>query len=138
MVNISIVQGRLSKQVGSRYQYFPINSWENEFHLAREIGFNSIEWIISDLSNPILDENKLSLIEELSDRSKVKVASISLDILMYEPIFHQSWDDLLWFFKHIVIATSRLGIKEFQFQSRKIVAYPMLAKLKNQLLILRK
>ena len=111
MVNISIVQGRLSKQVGSRYQYFPINSWENEFHLAREIGFNSIEWIISDLSNPILDENKLSLIEELSDRSKVKVASISLDILMYEPIFHQSWDDLLWFFKHIVIATSRLGIK---------------------------
>ena len=75
------------------------------------IGFNGIEWIISDISNPILNINNLSIISKLSSVNNIKVTSISLDILMYEPIFNQSWDDLKWFLDRVESATSTLGIK---------------------------
>ena len=42
MVKVAIVQGRLSSQVGDRYQYFPIHAWRDEFEKAAELGFDGI------------------------------------------------------------------------------------------------
>ena len=40
---IGIMQGRLSKPINGKIQSFPKNSWENEFYLAKDIGFELIE-----------------------------------------------------------------------------------------------
>ena len=41
---LSFVQGRLSPQIGSNFQYFPIDNWENELKVANKIGLKNIEW----------------------------------------------------------------------------------------------
>jgi len=56
MVRLAMVQGRLSSEVAGKFQYFPIHNWRSEFFKAKELGFDSIEWIISDFSNPIFDD----------------------------------------------------------------------------------
>ena len=43
---IGIMQGRLSKPLNGKIQSFPVNSWENEFYLAKDIGFKLIEWVL--------------------------------------------------------------------------------------------
>jgi sugar phosphate isomerase/epimerase len=111
MVNISIVQGRLSPPVGGHYQYFPAQTWREEFALASQLGFDGIEWIISDYSNPIFDERTLNEIEQLTAKHRIKITSISLDVLMYHPIFKAPWDDVVWLFDRIVEAVKRLRIK---------------------------
>ena len=61
---IRIMQGRLSKPINGKIQSFPINSWENEFYLARNIGFELIEWVLDEnvKDNPILDKRFFSKI----------------------------------------------------------------------------
>ena len=53
---IGIMQGRLSPQLGNKIQAFPLDNWREEFWTAKEIGYNSIEWIVeSPLElNPLL------------------------------------------------------------------------------------
>ena len=46
------MQGRLSPPINNKIQGFPHNFWENEFHLAKEIGFELIEWIVDSDDNP--------------------------------------------------------------------------------------
>ena len=40
------MQGRLSKPINGKIQSFPKDSWENEFYLAKDIGFKLIEWVL--------------------------------------------------------------------------------------------
>ena len=111
MVKVAIVQGRLSTQVGDRYQFFPIHSWRNEFEKAGEMGFDGIEWIVSDFTNPILDSVCLEEIKTICKRTGVNVSSISLDVLMYHPTHTQAWEDLSWLFERISEAVIQLGIR---------------------------
>ena len=55
MGRIGIFQGRLSSPINNEIQSFPFHNWENEFKLAKKIGFDLIEWIIGDEidKNPI-------------------------------------------------------------------------------------
>ena len=51
----SFIQGRFSSEVAGKYQHFPIHNWENEFRSAKKLKFDSVEWIITDFSNPIFN-----------------------------------------------------------------------------------
>ena len=51
---ISYVIGRLSKQVGDKFQHFPIDNWQQDLLLAKRFGFDGVEWIVSDYSNQFL------------------------------------------------------------------------------------
>lgn len=56
-ITIGIMQGRLSSIQNGRLQFFPAD-WEVEFTLAKEIGFETIEWFFdrkSDALNPLDD-----------------------------------------------------------------------------------
>ena len=110
MVNISIVQGRLSSMVGGRYQYFPIHEWRNEFKIASQLGFDGIEWIISDLTNPLFDPLSLNEAREMINETGIQVDSISLDILMYNPIQTFPWDDIAWMFERLCVAVEKLKV----------------------------
>ena len=96
MICLSFVQGRLSKKIGSKFQYFPINNWQNEMPIARKIGFKHIEWIISDYNNPIFNKIFQNQILQVLKENKISISSIGLDFLMREPLFKIHNDDLEW------------------------------------------
>jgi hexulose-6-phosphate isomerase len=85
---IGIMQGRLSPRIDGKIQAFPVEHWENEFRIASEIGFSSIEWIIEnplDL-NPFFRNKERNTIKDLISETNVKVDFICADIFMQVPI----------------------------------------------------
>ena len=60
------MQGRLSPPINKNIQKFPHNHWKDEFSLARDIGFDLIEWVVDDEENPIFDDRQINEILELS------------------------------------------------------------------------
>ena len=111
MICLSFVQGRLSKKIGSKLQYFPINNWQNEISIAQKIGFKYIEWIVSDYSNPIFNQIFQKQILQLLRKNNIKISSISLDLLMREPLFKIQHDDLDWILFNLKIILRRFKIK---------------------------
>ncbi len=101
MTKLSFVQGRLSSEVASRYQHFPIHNWKNEFYKAQELGFDGIEWIISDLSNPIFDPDVQEEIIKLVKITGIEITSINLDLLIYQTLEKHSLKEILWIFDNI-------------------------------------
>ena len=81
---IGIMQGRLSKPINGKIQSFPINSWENEFYLAKNIGFELIEWVLDEnvKDNPILDKRFFSKIKAIKEKTGVEINSICCDYFM--------------------------------------------------------
>ena len=83
MVTFVFVQGRLSEPIANKYQHFPINNWRQELKL-KENWFQGIEWIISDFSNPLFDNETQLEIISLCKEYKLVISSISLDLLMQD------------------------------------------------------
>jgi len=83
-LRIGIMQGRLSKPINGKIQSFPINSWENEFYLAKNIGFELIEWVLDEnvKDNPILDKRFFSKIKVIKEKTGVEINSICCDYFM--------------------------------------------------------
>tara|TARA_B100000029_G_scaffold496957_1_gene563976 strand:+ start:857 stop:1669 length:813 start_codon:yes stop_codon:yes gene_type:complete len=139
--DLSYVQGRLSKKIGNRFQYFPIDNWQNEFNLARKIGFKNIEWIVSDLSNPILNPYSNLEIKKILKKNKIKISSISLDLIMEKPLHLWSKVDLEWFLKILNNASKTHNIKRLNVpceeQSRFFNSENLIKFKKNLKLILK-
>src|ERR1700686_174345 len=84
---IGIMQGRLSPAVDGRIQSFPVETWREEFELARQAGLDCIEWIYetgTDAINPLGTDEAVAEICRLSDTSGVAVRSICADYFMSE------------------------------------------------------
>lgn len=98
---LSFVQGRISPQVGSAFQHFPIDNWHKELLEAKKIGLKNIEWIVSDLSNPIFSPILSKIINKVLKKNKVEISSISLDYLMKKPLHAERIADLSWIVKKL-------------------------------------
>jgi hexulose-6-phosphate isomerase len=85
---IGIMQGRLSPKIEGKIQAFPKNTWKNEFKLAKEIGFSSIEWIIEKPldTNPLFNSDGIELIKKTIQETNVIIEFICADIFIQEPI----------------------------------------------------
>ena len=84
-MNLAITQGRLSPPVDNKIQSFPINTWENEFKIANEIGIKNIEWVIdyeTVFTNPIFNEKGINRIVSLCKKYKISVSTIQCDFLL--------------------------------------------------------
>ena len=81
---IGIMQGRLSRPINNRIQSFPLNSWEDEFYLAKEIGFELIEWVLDEniQDNPILNKKYFSKINFIKNETGININSICCDYFM--------------------------------------------------------
>lgn len=89
MNQIGIMQGRLSPRPKHRLQTFPWNCWQEEFQLARNCGFDTIEWLFEAdeyRSNPLWT-NEVGTIERLIAETGVKVNSVCADYFMQNPLF---------------------------------------------------
>jgi hexulose-6-phosphate isomerase len=84
---IGIMQGRLSPPSGDHMQSFPVDTWADEFPLAREAGLACIEWVYrkeSEAANPLASDAGVGEIERLVDESGVPVWSVTADYYMSE------------------------------------------------------
>lgn len=86
--HVGIMQGRLSPSIEGKIQAFPVENWVDEFKLAQEIGFTSIEWIVEDPLelNPLLTSEGINLIKDQINETQVKIDFICVDYFMNNPI----------------------------------------------------
>jgi L-ribulose-5-phosphate 3-epimerase len=85
--SFGVMQGRLSAQTDLGYQAFPWETWETEFTLAAERGFEHIEWVLDSWQvqeNPILINPRA--IKSRVEESDVRVVSVCADYLMDRPL----------------------------------------------------
>lgn len=84
---IGIMQGRLSPLVGGRIQAFPVDTWREEFSLARQAGLHCIEWVYEAETravNPLETDEGIAQIQQLAEDSGVGVWSVCADYYMTE------------------------------------------------------
>ena len=111
---IGFMQGRLLDSIENQIQCFPKHSWKKEFKLAEKIGFELIEWIFDDYSNPILSLEEKKEIKRLSEKHHVMINSICADFFMVHKLFSESENELtknLEMLKQLIENSSELGIK---------------------------
>lgn len=86
---VGIMQGRLSPPVKGALQAFPLDTWEEEFPLARRAGLACIEWIYEKATaaeNPIASDAGIRRIHRLSAEHGIGVQSICADYFMEAPL----------------------------------------------------
>jgi len=84
-IPIGIMQGRLSPPVGGRIQSFPVNTWREEFSLARQAGLDCLEWVYGEEDesmNPLRTDTGIGEIRQLAEDSGVAVWSVCADYYM--------------------------------------------------------
>lgn len=86
MVKIGVTQGRLSPRPEGeeRLQFFP-SDWQSEFRVAREMGFDCVEWLFDwDKfgKNPFFREDHTEEIRSVSRASGVEALSTCSDYFM--------------------------------------------------------
>jgi len=91
-LRIGIMQGRLSKPLDGKIQSFPVNSWENEFYVAKEIGFKLIEWVLDDniKDNPIVNKEHFSKISMIKKKTGIDINSICCDYFITNSLSRNS------------------------------------------------
>lgn len=116
MPEIGIMQGRLSPLQDGRFQFFPKN-WQAEFSLAKELGFDSIEWIYEENTwnvhwgfNPILSPELRDEIRKISSKNGVGINSICADYFVDNGLL-SSDDSQVYVLKALVFAARSLRIK---------------------------
>ena len=107
----SYVQGRFSNEVAGKFQHFPIHNWENEFYYAKKLNFDSVEWIITDFSNPIFNTSFIKLIKKNLSKHSIVISSISLDLIMDNPLHKLTKSESLWLSNKIYTAVKFFKIK---------------------------
>jgi hexulose-6-phosphate isomerase len=88
LLKVSIIQGRLSPRPFPKLQEFPAKTWANEFVLAEQLGFFSIEWIfaLNDFEhNPIWSNEGRKKIRDIA--STVQVKSVCADYFLESPFY---------------------------------------------------
>ena len=88
-LNVGVMQGRLLPKYQGRYQAHPLGYWQQEFTIAKEMGFTHIEFILdyNDADkNPLLSAEGRAEINRCISETGVKVRSICADYFMKAPL----------------------------------------------------
>ncbi|MDB0021092.1 sugar phosphate isomerase/epimerase [Candidatus Pseudothioglobus singularis] len=84
-VRFGMVQGRLTQSPPNCLQWFPQESWEEEFNTAAKIGVNYIELIaetVHNPSNPIWSDTGLERIQELVVSNDLSLHALCNDFII--------------------------------------------------------
>ncbi|MBD1167826.1 TIM barrel protein [Pelagibacterales bacterium SAG-MED06] len=90
MINLGFMQGRLSKTVNNKIQFFPHTNWENEFKTAKNIGLKYMEWTIDNhkfYKNPLMIPNKSKIVLKLKKKYRIKIHTVTADFFMEDAFF---------------------------------------------------
>lgn len=90
---LGVMQGRLLPKYKGRYQAHPVGYWQDEFPLASSIGLNCIEFILDyndSERNPLLSIDGVLEINNIIQKTGVKVVSVCADYFMEAPLHSNS------------------------------------------------
>jgi hexulose-6-phosphate isomerase len=111
------MQGRLSPPANGRIQSFPVDTWRDEFRLAREAGLACIEWIYeagTDAQNPLKTDEGITEIADLARQNGVLVRSICADYYMSELLLDDDGEarqDVVDHLRWLISRAERLGAR---------------------------
>ena len=110
-----VMQGRLSPIVENRIQIFPKKNWKTEFQRAKDLGLKYIEWTLDYDTfkyNPILKKSGINKIKKLSNKTSVKIKSLTGDCFMQKPFWKTYRNNkLIKDLKKILDSCNKVGIK---------------------------
>lgn len=95
MNRIGIMQGRLSPVKNGKIQTFPADTWREEFALAKDIGYELIEWVFdtTDLErNPLLSEDGRKEINRYKNEYAIDITSVCCDYFIDFPFHSEQLD----------------------------------------------
>lgn len=113
MNTIGIMQGRLSPPIGGRIQSFPVDTWPEEFSLAREAGLDCIEWIYeaeTEAVNPLRTDEGVAEIRQLVAESGVAIWSVCADYYITERLVAPDGAPRETAVKHLIWLVGRVGL----------------------------
>ena len=87
---IGFMQGRLTEKGGFYPQEFPEKMWVPEFYLAKDLGFDCIEWMFNGKCwnrNPIILEKELPKIVTVCQSTNIKISGICANYFMQKSIY---------------------------------------------------
>ena len=88
-MKFGILQGRLSKATNNIVQCFPVDTWQDEFKIANELGLIRIEWLFDNYSkfnNPIFSIEGRKRIHELKSKYFIEIDSLCADYFRDNPL----------------------------------------------------
>ncbi len=86
MNRIGIMQGRLLPKDKTKLRVFPSETWEQEFEVAKELGFDCIEWLFDRIENPVMQQPSQEKIVALSREIGIVISSICAHFFLYWPL----------------------------------------------------
>ena len=118
--SIGIMQGRLSPPINGKIQAFPWDTWEDEFAVAGDIGFDEIEFVFESKNhgnNPLFTNEGLYKIKKLSEESGVRVNYVCADYFMERPFIRVSEEDKnksVEILKYLIKQCAQIGIRSIE------------------------
>jgi len=116
MNEIGIRQGRLSPSSSGRVQRFPVESWADEFRIARDCGLRFVEWLFAAEDyekNPVWSGEGQHDIQAAVEATGVDVRSLCADYFMAHPFVRVTDEQRLAsrrMLRELILRASRLGI----------------------------
>ena len=86
--NIAFMQGRLTKSIDNKLQFFPWKNWIQELKIASENNFSLIEWTIDSHKidkNPFFCNKKL--VSNLLKENTLQISAVTCDYIMENPFY---------------------------------------------------
>ena len=115
---VGFMQGRLSDLIDNRIQSFPWYTWEAEFAMAAELGFELLEWTIDadNLSkNPLMTSDGQNKINSLKKKFNITIRSLTGDCFMQAPFWKAKLSktklDLESEFLNVCLASAGINIE---------------------------
>tara|TARA_B100000401_G_C52807052_1_gene721638 strand:- start:637 stop:1461 length:825 start_codon:yes stop_codon:yes gene_type:complete len=112
-IEFGIIQGRLTQSPPNCLQWFPNDSWEDEFRSASKLDIDFIE-LIAEIShnpeNPIWSDTGIKKISELCEKNELSVYSLCNDY-----IINNSFNEIATFQQNIKLIEQckKLKIKKY-------------------------
>ena len=116
MNEIGIRQGRLSPSSSGPVQRFPLESWTDEFRIARDCGLRFVEWLFAAedyKKNPVWSGEGQNDIQATVETTGVDVRSLCADYFMAHPfvrVTHQQRLASVRTLRELILRSSRAGI----------------------------
>ena len=111
------MQGRLSPPINGKIQAFPEDTWEEEFKLAADVGFDGIEFIFESkdyANNPTFTSDGPYKIKKISEETGVQVNYVCADYFMERPFIRVSEEDKnksVEILKYLIKQCAQIGIR---------------------------
>lgn len=96
MYSYGMMQGRLTPPKGRGIQFFPVDNWEKEFYLAKDLGLNEIEFIFDFdryEENPLWSQAGKELLKKVMKETGVTVHSVCFDYFMRRAFFKKDGEE---------------------------------------------